>query len=74
MLRYILTVLLGHLVTDLLWLAVTLGGWDYRSYSFLHILALGYWYWTTNLPAQIKINSKRIRKKRCHKKLHLQDW
>merc|ERR1711970_835143 len=47
-LGYILTVLLGHLVTDLLGLAVTLGGWDYSSYRLLHILALGYWDWTTN--------------------------
>merc|ERR1711970_625767 len=46
--RYILAVFLGHLVTHLLGLAVTLGGWDYSSYRLLHILALGYWDWTTN--------------------------
>merc|ERR1712142_523095 len=40
--------LLGNLVTDLLGLAVTLGGWDYSSYRLMHIIALGYWYWTTN--------------------------
>merc|ERR1719187_2810812 len=45
---YIFTVLLWHLVAHLLGLAVTLCGWDYRSYSLLHILALGYWYWTTD--------------------------
>merc|ERR1711872_216118 len=48
LLGYILAVLLGHLVTDLLGLAVTLGGWDYSSYRLMHVLALGYWHWTTN--------------------------
>merc|ERR1711887_51366 len=40
LLRYIFTVLLGHLLTHFLRLAVTLGGWKYRSYSLMHILAL----------------------------------
>merc|ERR1719289_151633 len=47
LLRYILTVLLGHLLAHFLGLAVALGCWDHRSYSLLHILALGHWYWTT---------------------------
>merc|ERR1712183_1011649 len=47
LLWYILTVLLGHLLTHFLRLAVALGCWDHRSYSLLHILALGHWYWTT---------------------------
>merc|ERR1739848_860103 len=47
-LRYILAVLLGHLVAHLLGLAVTLGGWYYRSYSLIDILALGNWHWTTD--------------------------
>merc|ERR1719391_496130 len=40
LLGHIFTVLLGHLVAHLLGLAVTLGGWDYRSYSLMHVLAL----------------------------------
>merc|ERR1719193_2916353 len=47
LLWYILTVLLGHLLAHFLGLAVALGCWDHRSYSLLHILALGHWYWTT---------------------------
>merc|ERR1711970_186599 len=48
LLRYIFTVFLGHLVTHFLGLVVTLCDWDYSSYSHLYIMALGYWYWTTD--------------------------
>merc|ERR1719516_175417 len=48
LLGYIFTVFLGHLVTHFLGLVVTLGGWDYSSYSLLYIIALGHWYRTTN--------------------------
>merc|ERR1719508_568831 len=48
LLGYILTMFLWHLVTHFLGLVVTLCDWDYSSYSHLYIMALGYWYWTTD--------------------------
>ena len=48
LLGHVLALLFGHLVAHLLGLLVALGGWNYRGYSLLNILALFSWYWVAD--------------------------